>query len=131
MTAVIEAARRLVAIKIRPVNDGQIRCQDCERSFRQVIGHFEAGGYICPISTLAEAVDTYDSPTPTIVDESPTPDQEVGERTFMANCGWCGGKGLFAIATSEEDDRVTGPCPTESCAATLEFKLEIPETVSV
>jgi hypothetical protein len=123
MTAVIEAARRLVAIKIRPVNDGMIRCQDCERSFRQVQGHFEADGYVCPISTLAEAIDAYDS-----VDVRPVDDQEAGERTFIANCGWCGGKELLAVVTSEEDGRITGPCPTESCAATL---IEVSETVSV
>ena len=125
MTAVIEAARRLVAIKIRPINDDLIRCQDCERSFRQLQGHFEVDGYVCPISTLAEAIDAHDS-----VDVRPTHDQEADDRTFIANCGWCGGKELLAVATSEENGRITGPCTTKSCDATLESKLEIPETVS-
>ena len=123
MTAVIEAARKLIAIKIRPVNNGMIRCQDCERSFRQVQGHFEANGYVCPLSTLAEAIDAHDS-----VDVRPVDDQEADDRTFIANCGWCGGKELLAVATSEEEDRITGPCPTESCAATL---VKVSEAVSV
>ena len=92
MTAVIEAARRLVAIKIRPINDGLIRCQDCERSFRQVQGHFEVDGYVCPISTLAEAIDAHDS-----VDVRPTHDQEADDRTFIANWGGAAVKSFWPL----------------------------------
>ena len=59
VSTVIEKARRLIALNVKPVNNG-IRCAICERTKRQLLGHFDGEGG-CAMGDLADAVAAYDT----------------------------------------------------------------------
>lgn len=106
----IKAARFISAVKITPIRYGEIRCRDCEGSFGQLRGHYDVDGYVCPIASLVDAI--------TLYDESVSPAEPL-EASFVADCAWCGNKQLLTTITETTEDLVSGPCPTEDCAATL------------
>jgi len=126
-TGVLDAVRRLVKIKVMPINDGHVRCQDCERMFGQVISHNDAQGYACPIMKLSQAIDIYDDWVAKMTIPTDLADEP---KTFIADCAWCEGKDLLTFVTGDMYGVITGPCPTSDCEATLNLLLEAPEPVS-
>ena len=119
VSTVIEKARRLIAQNVKPVNNG-IRCAQCERTKRQILGHFDGEGG-CTMGDLADAGAAYDAWESGVA--------ESVDASFAADCGWCG---VNHLAVNVEDRTVgedgsevyTAPCPTDGCKAVLSRTFE-------
>ena len=130
VSAVIEKARRLIAQNVKPVNNG-IRCAQCERTKRQILGHFDGEGG-CSMGDLADAVAAYDARETAAVGTERIhrgllPDGSLsGDLVFKPQkCGWCGESNLNSEPISSHEGQFRAPCVTDGCSATITFD-EIP-----
>lgn len=122
----IAANRSLVKASLQQVNGGD-RCRECERRFKQLVGHYEKEKP-CYVRLIADALKAWDEFTGKGEPVEVSMQALVPAFRIVSDCGWCGGKDLSILATEKSDDGTySGPCPTEGCEASLSHRPELVE----